>query len=312
MFASCTSLKELKGIGQWQFENLEKAGWTFEACYELTELDIGDWNMSKVQTFNNMFGSLNQNKGDMKLQKLDISKWDTSSATTMAAMFYGCGHLTELDLSGWNMPNLTTVSHMLADCYKLEVIDVSGWQTPSLTSLDAMFNNCEKVKLLDMSTFDTSTVREFSQVFEACYSLETILGLENWVTTSGHDFSELFSGCGKLKELNLSSFDTRNANAKYLNHGKYENWMFLRTFSGLSSLEKITFGPYFSFDGDGSAPEAYKVKMSASTSVPGWDGNWYNAATGEAYAPSKIPEETAATYLAVKPVPSAPTPEVTE
>jgi len=301
MFESCYVLSEINGIGEWEFENLEKMGWMFEGCYALTELDIGDWDVSKVQTFNNLFASHNQNKGDMQLKKLDLSKWNPASATTMAAMFYGCGHLTELDLSGWNMPNLTTVSHMMSDCFNLEVIDVSGWQTPSLTCMDAMFNDCRKVKMLDMSSFDTSNVREFSQIFEVCYALEEIKGLENWDTSKGQDFSEIFSGCGSLKELNLSSFDTRNADPKYLSSGQYENWVFLRFMSGCSGLQKVTFGPYFDFDGIGNCPSSYKFSMASASGVEGWDGKWYNAETGEAFAPSEIPELTAATYVAVKP-----------
>ena len=303
MFNACRSLEALEGIGEWQFENLELASYLFKGCKSLTELDVENWNMSKVTTFNSMFSSENQNKGDMQLKSLNLTKWDTSSATTMGWMFYGCGQLTELDLSGWNMPDLTTVSHMFADCFKLESIDLTGWQTSGLTSMDGMFNDCRVLKSIDMSSFDTSNVREFSQLFEACYSLEEIIGLENWDTTSGQDFSEMFSGCNSLKELNLSTFDTRNANYSYLSGGQYENWMFLRTLSGLSSLEKITFGPYFSFDGDGSAPEDYKAKMSAASNVAGWDGKWYNLETGVGYLPSEIPEETAATYVAVNPNP---------
>ena len=69
----------------------------------------------------------------------------------------------------------------------------------------------------------------------------------------------------------------------------------------LPQLEKVTFGPYFSFDGDGSAPNGYKLAMPVASGVTGWDGNWYDA-QGNAYAPSAIPEETAGTYYAVNPV----------
>jgi len=154
--------------------------------------------------------------------------------------------------------------------------------------------------MLDVSSFDTSNVREFSQIFEVCYALEEIKGLGNWNTANGQDFGEIFSGCRSLKVLDLSGFDTRNANSKYLSNGKYANCMFQNAFNGLTGLEKIIFGPYFSFDGDGSAPDAYKAVMPTS-GVAGWDGKWYNAETGVGYLPSEIPEETAATYVAVKP-----------
>jgi surface protein len=248
-----------------------------------------------------MFGSRNQNKGDMALTQLDIENWDMSSATDLEAMFYGCGQLTSLDLSKWNVENVTTMSHLFADCFKLQNVDFTGWNTASLVSVNAMFNHCTSLKTLDMSMFDTSKIEAFPQMFEACSSLERIVGLENWNTTSGHDFNEMFSGCGSLKELNLSTFDTRNADAKHLTEGKYENGVFMSFTSGCGSLEKITFGPNFSFDGIGNCPNGYKFVMPSATKVAGWDGKWYTA-DGTGYLPSEIPEETAATYYAVKPV----------
>ena len=167
--------------------------------------------------------------------------------------------------------------------------------------MDGMFNDCRVMKTVDLSMFDTGKVTEFSQMFEACGSLEAVIGLETFDTTSGQDFSEMFSGCSSMKELNLSTFDTRQANSKYLNDGKYTNLMFLRFMSDCNKLEKVTFGPYFSFDGDGSAPNGYKLVMPAASGVTGWDDNWYDA-QGNAYAPSAIPEETAGTYYAVNPV----------
>ena len=326
MFYKCTSLKELD-VSNWDTSSATKLDWMFGSCISLTELDvsgwdtgnvdamnnmfygasqiqhldISDWDVSKVTNFEAMFGSLTHNIGDMQFRELDISKWDLSSAVKMNFMFYGCGHLTEMDVSDKNMPNLTTVSHMFADCFKLERVDVSGWNTPALTSLNAMFNHCTSMKTVDVSSFDTAKVREFAQLFEACSSLETIVGLENFNTGSGQDFSEIFSGCSSLQELNLSTFDTRNADYAYLSEGQYENWMFLSFMSGCSGLKKVTFGPYFSFDGNGNCPGSYKFGMPAASAVEGWDGNWYDA-DGNAYAPSAIQEETAKTYYAVKPV----------
>jgi predicted ribosomally synthesized peptide with SipW-like signal peptide len=295
MFRYCPKLAKLD-VSTWDTGNVTDMGAMFKGNYELEELDVSNWDVSKVTTFANMFASETQNAADMKLKKLDVSKWNPVSATDMGGMFYGCGALTQIDMSNWNLPKLTTVSHMFADCHNLEVIDVSGWKTPALTILDAMFNDCRKLKEIDMSSFDTSNVTIFGQLFEVCYALEHVYGLENWNTAKGNDFSEMFSGCGSLKELNLSSFNTLNANSN-----PSGNWVFLRFMDSCTGLEKITFGPNFSFDGIGTCPDGYKFQMPAATGVAGWDGKWYNAETGVGYLPSEIPEQTAATYVAVKP-----------
>ena len=300
-FGSCEKLAALE-VGDWDVSSVVNMGYVFYHAYALEELDVADWDVSNVTNFQDLFGGLT-NQDRMALKKIDVSKWDVSSATNLRDMFYGCGKLTELDLSNWDVRNVTTMSHMFTDCIRLEKVNLSGWQTPNLTTMDGMFNDCRVMKTVDLSMFDTSKVTEFSQMFEACGSLEKIIGLENFVTTSGHDFSEMFSGCGSLKELNLSTFDTRQANSKYLNDGRYTNLMFQSFMGGCTKLEKITFGPYFSFDGDGSAPTNYKLVMPAASGVPGWDGHWYHVQTGVGYQPSEIPEETAATYVAVNPNP---------
>jgi surface protein len=263
---------------------------------------VTGWDVSNVKAANGFICSQNQNKGDMKLEKaIGFNTWNLESVEHIGSMFYGCGQLTEVDLSGWNMPKMTSSTHMFADCFKLQSVNFSGWYTPSWRVMDAMFNDCRTIKSLDVSDFDTATVNEFSQVFEACYALEEIIGLENWVTTSGQDYAEMFSGCTSLKELDLSTFDTRNANKDYLYHETMTNEMFLYMMNNMPKLEKVTFGPYFSFTGDGTAPAGYVFKMSAATGVEGWDGKWYNVDTGVGYLPSELPEMTAATYVAVNP-----------
>ena len=303
IFNACYKLTEVAGIGSWDTSNVTDMTQAFMDCVSLATLDVSDWNVGKVTRFKATFATTAQNTGKMQLTDLDVTDWDVSSVTDLEAMFYGCGQITSMDLSKWDVSKVTKAAHMFSDCYKLETINVSGWNTSSLTCLDAMFNDCRSLKVIDVSSFTTDKVKEFSQMFEVCTSLEKIIGLENWNTTSGQDFSEMFHGCSSLKELDLSSFDTRQSNAGYITYYPSKNCMFERFLAGCTSLEKISFSANVSFDGDGSCPAGYKLVMPASTGVNGWDGNWYHAATGEAFAPADIPEETAATYVAVNPNP---------
>ena len=318
MFKDCSSLVTVEGCENWntgkvtdmyaafynnpRLVDLDVSTWNtgsvttmqqmFRGDVDLLTLDVADWDVSNVTSFRAMFGSFNQNAGDMDLESIDLSNWRPDAATDMAHMFYGCGQLTEVDMSGWNTSKLVDMTHMFADCYKLEEVLFTGWNTPALVDMDALFNNCEALESVDMSMFNTSNVHYFSQMFEACKSLVEVIGLEKWDTSKGDNFSEMFSGCKKLKELNLSSFDTRNAN--YLNEG---DWVFLRFLSGCSSLEKITFGPYFDFDGVGCIDD-YKFVMPSPANVDGYTAMWRNVDTGELYLAKDIPEKTAATYEA--------------
>ena len=298
-FQFCPNLVSVD-VSKWDVSNVTTTAHMFRACTSLTELDIADWDVRNVTAFNSMFCGNGSNASDMKLKELDLSKWEPNSAVHLNHMFYGCAQLTELDLSGWNMPDLYTTSHMFADCNNLEIIDVSGWQTSEKwLSMDAMFNDCRKVKTLDVSSFTTSGVTEFSQIFEACWALEEIKGLENWDTSNGRSFDQTFLSCGSLKELNLSSFDTRNAmyGNKHLNGDISLGFSLM--FSGLNSIEKLTLGQYFDFDGDGTVTA--KATLPNLAAIDGQAAKWYNAANNTYYDAAEIPELTAATYVAAIP-----------
>ena len=296
MFCACKGLTSLD-LTDWDTGNVQYFRGTFRGCTGLTELDISTWDVSSVLEFNSMFSGDGSN---MKLTEIDVTNWNPVSATSTAYMFYGCGNITSMDLSKWYVPNLGNMYHMFTDCGKLVSVDFGDWETDVLWSVDGLFNDCWSLKSVDVSTFNVSNVTEFCQMFEGCGSLETIIGLENWNTTKGQTFEEMFDGCKSLKVLDLSGFDTRSSNVNFKSQVNGKN-MFLQEFlNGCTGLEKITFGPHFSFDGDGTAPASYVFMMFSATAVEGWDGYWYDA-NGNAYAPSEIPEETAATYYAVKP-----------
>ena len=298
-FRECSKLKELD-VSKWDTGNVTSMTSTFELCTSLEKLELGGWDTSKVTEFGRMFKTKG-NTGNMKFKELDVANWDVSSAIDLNCMFYGCGQLTSLDLSSWDVSNAQTISHMFADCYKLESVNLTGWNTPNLKTIDALFNNCNVMVSVDVSDLDTANVVEFSQVFEYCGSLETIIGLDKWDTTSGQDFGEMFTNCGKLKSLDLSTFDTTHSKDSYVNASNGDgNDRFHYFLTGCNSLESITLGANFSFDGDGSYTK-WTFEMPSATNVTGWDGNWYDA-DGNAYAPSAVPEQTARTYYAVNPV----------
>ena len=363
MFYCCSSLTTLEGVGQWKFENLQDVSYMFSRCISLKELDVANWNMSKVENFDCMFSFEKKAYPDMQLTTLDVSNWDTSSATSMASMFFGCCNLAELDVSGWQVGNVTSfysmfrgransansmrltvldvsdwdtgsaenmecmfqgcnkiteldlknwnvekvtcVSHMFADCNALETLDLSGWQTPSMLYMDAMFNDCSSLKTINVSSFNTINVLEFSQMFEGCSKLEKIEGLESWETGNGLCFAEMFSGCSALTELNLSSFDTRNANENFGYHyytkddEKYDDYeCFEKMFNGLSSLTKLTLSENVTYDREKVTIENYKLRFPDPAAKEGYIAKWKNVDNGQTYLGSEIPEGVKATYEA--------------
>jgi surface protein len=50
------------------------------------------------------------------LEELDVSNFDTSKVTNMRCMFYNCENLDELDLSDFSTRNVTDMHGMFLNC----------------------------------------------------------------------------------------------------------------------------------------------------------------------------------------------------
>lgn len=287
MFQNCASLKKLY-VSNWDVSNVISMKNMFYECTSLEELDVSNWDVSKVTTFSGMFRGV-------YIKELDVSNWSTPSATDMSAMFYMCNNIKiPLDVSNWDVSNVTTFDHMTAHS-GIVLNGVENWRTPSAVNMNAMFH-CIGNTVIDVSNLDTSNVQFFCQMFENSGKLTHIIGLENFDTSNGIGFDGMFERCVSLKELNLSSFDTRKAKDGVTcstNGSKTAtlNGMFYDT----PSLEKITLGPNFSPNGDGTTTNTSNHAILPTTN----DGYWYDI-NENAYEPSAVFNLTHRTYYASK------------
>jgi len=86
----------------------------------------------------------------------------------------------------------------------------SGWDTSHLEIMDGIFNSNRGLKTIDVSDFDTQNVWDFDQLFDGASALQEIIGMNQWDTSSGKDFRQVFTGT-KLVVLDLSSFNMASA-----------------------------------------------------------------------------------------------------
>ena len=204
MFRDCTSLSTID-VSDWDTSNVTRMGHMFRACFALEWIDVSEWDTGKVEVFNSMFSDSSSNTGRMKINNLDFSGWDMSSATNISYMFYGCGQMTDLDLSGWDVSKVTTMNHTFCDCFNMKNYNFTGWNTVSLEMLNAAFNGNDSLVTIDLSDFDTQNVYDFGQLFDGCYSLENIIGLNKWDTSKAIYYYEFLTNT-KVREIDLSSF----------------------------------------------------------------------------------------------------------
>ena len=70
----------------------------FSECYKLKEIKgINNFNTNQVTNMKAMFNKCN------KLEYLDLSNFDTSNVTDMGYMFYGCNNLKCLNLLNFKL-----------------------------------------------------------------------------------------------------------------------------------------------------------------------------------------------------------------
>lgn len=287
MFYRCYGLTTID-LSHWNTSACEDMGYMF--CWDsgLKSLNLTNWDTGKVKNFESMFQECRA------LSNLSVANFDTSSCEDFGFMFYGCTSLKTIDFENWDVSKGKSFDHFMAHS-NMEKYDVSKWNvTSACENLNGIFHSTRET-YIDVTGWDTSNVITVNQLCDGMWNLQKIDGLETWNTSNCVCFAEMFHGCGSLKEINLSSFDTRKANRGTPISGNGDvSYGLQDMFSGCSSLKKLILSENFTRFGNGTIGSGYYAYFPTPTS-----GYWYTI-DGNAYAPADVPALTAATYYASK------------
>ena len=170
---------------------------TNKTAYYYTELEKVYLNMDSSKMFSNMF----------ELTSLDLSNFDTSKVVNMAGMFSYVLDLTSLDLSNFDTSKVVNMSGMFSNMRGPTSLNLSNFDTSQVTDMSGMFSNVNHLTSLNLSNFSTSKVTDMSGMFSSMYAL-TSLNLSNFNTSKVANMGFMFKGMESLITLDLSSFDT--------------------------------------------------------------------------------------------------------
>ena len=202
--------------------------YTFYYCTAITELDLSDWDVSNVESFQGIFGRCTN------LTLLNVNDWDLSSATQLALGFEyvgsagaGCAlsadnwapgvqihnafqyaKFSSISLANWDMTGITSLSYTFRACDGQIVLDLSSWtNTSHITDLTYAFQGGEWTDI-NLTGWDTSNTTSWSLAFYGLYYLENIIGLNglNGDSLTGTGLATCFRFSYKL------TFDTHNFN----------------------------------------------------------------------------------------------------
>ena len=186
------------------------------------------------------------------IEKLDLSKLDTSYITNMSRMFYMSSGLKSIDLSNFNTSNVTSMQSMFEGCSNLLNLDVSNFDTSKVTSMRGMFSDASSLQTLNISNFNLSNVDSMSEMFKNCTNLINLI-LPNSSAPKLINIQYAFYNCTNLKgTIDLSSFKPNNyvdfrcvfSYCKNITEVKLNNFKFSTfrcVFQGCTLLEKIDF-----------------------------------------------------------------------
>ena len=204
-------------------DNINNCNNLFRKCSNITEINLSDFNTSKVTSMSSMF------YGCSSLTSINLSNLNTSKVKLMSSMFNRCSSLTSLDLSNFDTSQVTSMSSIFCECKSLSSLDISNFDTSQVTSMSFMFKGCPLTSL-DLNHFDTSQVKDMHWMFCDCSSLSS-LEISNFNTSQVTDMSIMFKGCS-FTSLDLQNFDTSQVKNMY--------WMFCDCKS-LTSLDLSNF-----------------------------------------------------------------------
>ena len=181
----------------------------FAYLTNIEKLDLSKLDTSYITNMSKMFYM------SSGLKSIDLSNFNTSNVTNMNGMFWGCSSLPTLDLKTFNTSKVTDMNNMFAECSNITELDLSNFDTSNVTTMGnpysygygGMFRNCKSLKKLNVSSFNTSKVKYMSNMFQGCSSL-TSLDLSNFDTSNVTAMASMFATCTNLTSLNLTSFNT--------------------------------------------------------------------------------------------------------
>ena len=243
--SSCTNfesafsgtLVETLNVSNWTFATGTNLRRMFSGSPNLSSLNISGWNTTGVTSMNQLFSGLGyapitaywNAQGGLDVSHFDVSNvtdfygtfyeldvtsinitgWNTSSATNMGRMFYRCEQLTSLDVSSFNTTNVTDMSYMFYGLQLVTSLDVSGFNTANVTNMRNMFYDCQSITTLDLSGFNTASVTNMTSMFYRMYAV-TSLNISSFNTSNVTRMAYMFANCRALPSLNVTHFNTAN------------------------------------------------------------------------------------------------------
>ena len=143
MFNSCYVLEEIKGIENFNTDNVTNMTQTFRICRALKTLDLSKWNDTKVTTMHRMFQQC------LSLETLDVSGFTGALSSDYSYWFEQCKKLKNVDLSNFNFSSTDTFAGMFGGGATIQNVGMVYSSAESINTLASLLPNSTTVFYYD-------------------------------------------------------------------------------------------------------------------------------------------------------------------
>lgn len=158
---------------------------------------------------------------DSNLTSIDLSGLNTSNVTNMTDMFYNRNKLGNLDFSTFNFSKVQSITRFIPQYSDMTVVELKNFVGESLTgfAVNSMFKSCSNLTKIDLSNLNPPRAVDARSMFSGCNKLEELY-LDSWDlgATTPSMFASMFSGCG-------SSLTDGAVTKVYVKDADAQNWV---------------------------------------------------------------------------------------
>lgn len=172
LFNNCINIKtvDFTNISNWT-TNYHKIRGMFYGCTNLVSVDLNQIAPYMYPTDDNSM--LNTFYKCTSLKEVNFGNYDTSKVISFNSTFFECSSLETLDMHGLDTTNVTNTVQMFSRCISLKYLDISGWDLTNCVKYTEMFNKCNALKTIRMVGCNQATIDLINSVKKSVSTIVT-------------------------------------------------------------------------------------------------------------------------------------------
>lgn len=202
MFSGCSNITSVP-ISNWNTLNLENTSYMFSKATKITSFDfVKNWKTGNLKDVSYMFTST-------RGSTIDLSNWNVDNIESMEGLFK-LSRFKDINLSKWNPMNCTSTKSMFESCtYLTNINNIDSLNFANVNNMSYMFSNTALTSL-NLNHFNAQSVVNFSYFLYNNKKLTNLTGINNLVTESATNLSNMFQGCVNLQNITIDGWNTEN------------------------------------------------------------------------------------------------------